>query len=307
MRKVVILLSDKRSGSTMFQRELCKHPDISTVDYSPHTYEETHHWLKAAVILNKAPETFMDGKVYRGYGSRKNAKTYLLDCIKSNDPDFKVPKDNRELVFNGWEALCERFAHPVFFEKSPQYPAQWSALSLMLEWIERTSFEVKIIAMTRNPLSVLYSAYELFHTNPEKRQYTWLNTQKNLLAFKELLPKECYYHVKYENIIKDPVEAFGKICDFIGLERCNEVGAKVHDQSLTKWADDRFFRLQLDDTVKQIAISFGYTDSELSNPIKPKIPMLDQMIRKTEGKLILAFSRLHHRFVKPIIIRLKKF
>jgi len=35
---VVILLSDKRSGSTMFQEELCKHPDVRHVDYTPHTY-----------------------------------------------------------------------------------------------------------------------------------------------------------------------------------------------------------------------------------------------------------------------------
>ena len=100
-RTVVILLSDKRSGSTMIQRELCKHPDIQTVAYSPHTYFETHHWLKGAVLLGRAPETFAGHKVYAGYGSRANARTYLIDCVKTNVPEFQVPEDDRRLVFAG--------------------------------------------------------------------------------------------------------------------------------------------------------------------------------------------------------------
>jgi len=94
-RSVVILLSDKRSGSTMLQEELCKHPDIQHVAYSPHTYFETHHWLKAAVLLGMPPQTFYGHRVYRGYGSKKNARTYLIDCVKRNVPDFSVPADDR--------------------------------------------------------------------------------------------------------------------------------------------------------------------------------------------------------------------
>jgi hypothetical protein len=67
MPTVIILLSDKRSGSTMFQNEICKHPDIQTVIYSPHTYLETHHWLKGAVLLGKSD--------YSGYGLKK---TFLI-------------------------------------------------------------------------------------------------------------------------------------------------------------------------------------------------------------------------------------
>ena len=62
-RTVVILLSDKRSGSTMLQDELCKHSDIQHVAYSPPTYFETHHWLKAAVLLGMPAKTYYGHRV----------------------------------------------------------------------------------------------------------------------------------------------------------------------------------------------------------------------------------------------------
>ena len=112
MKTVVILLSDKRSGSTMLQNALCSHEQIQTVNYSPHTYLETHHWLKAAVLLNKDKSLFSNGRQYKNYGSRKNARTYLEDELKGNLPGFIIPKDDNELVFQGWDALCEKFANP---------------------------------------------------------------------------------------------------------------------------------------------------------------------------------------------------
>jgi len=270
---VVILLSDKRSGSTMFQRELCKHPDIQTVAYSPHTYLETHHWLKGAVLLGVAPAAFAGGMVYPGYCSSENARAYLIDCIKRNVPEFQIPKDDRALVFDGWDALCDKFAQPVFFEKSPQLLAQWAGLSLLLEWIQQTRFKVKIIGLIRNPLSVQYSAFQLFHTDPAQRQYGWLEAQKNMLAFRSLLPPGDFFHVRYEAIIEQPNATFAAVCEFIGVAKFPEIGASVHSESLTKWKDDPYFTLRLDRTIKQIASAFGYREEDLENPIKPEPPL----------------------------------
>ncbi len=304
-KTVVILLSDKRSGSTMFQRELCKHPDIQTVAYSPHTYLETHHWLKGAVLLGMAPAAFAGGKVYPGYGSPANARTYLIDCVKRNVPEFQIPKDDRALVFEGWEALCENFAQPVFFEKSPQLLAQWAALSLLLEWIQQTSFEVKIIGLTRNPLSVQYSAFQLFHTDPSTRQYAWLETQKNLLAFRGLLPLGNFLHVKYEDIIEQPQATFAAVCEFIGVSRSPEIGANVHSESLVKWKDDPYFTLRLDPIVRQMAIGFGYRREDLENSLKPEPPWSIRFRKGWERVSKLTLARLKDRLLKPAVLWLR--
>lgn len=300
---VVILLSDKRSGSTMFQREMCRHPDVQTVKYSPHTYLETHHWLKGAVLLGMPPQLFAGGRVYDGYGSRANARAYLIDCIKGNVPDFQVPDDDRALVFEGWEALCRRFARPVFFEKSPQLLAQWAGLLLLWEWIRETTFRVRVIGLTRNPMAVMYSAFKQFHTDPQKRQFAWLETQKNLLAFQRLLPQEMFLHVRYEDLVTRPRETFAEVCRFIGIAECPQVGEGVCADALAKWKEDPYFTFQLHPAVQQIAFAFDYTPDEMENPPKPLPPLTYRLSRRWEAFFKLTLARTRYRLIKPLLLR----
>lgn len=303
MSKVVILLSDKRSGSTMLQEVLCRHPEISHVGYSPHTYYETHHWLKGAVLLGMAPETFSGGRTYSGYGSQANARAYLIDCVTKNVPEFRVPDDDKELVFQGWEALCKKFSKPVFFEKSPQYLANWASLSLLLEWLDSTEMDVKVIGLTRNPLSVQYSARELFHTNPESRQFGWLDLHKNLLALKTMLPSSSYLQLKYEDIIKKPSEELARTCRFIGVSEVDELCHFVHERSLNKWKSDPEFDMCLDETVKQMARNFGYSDEELDNPPKSGVSQTRKIGYYLNGRRKLIVARFRDRLVRPAILR----
>ncbi len=302
---VVILLSDKRSGSTMFQSELCKHPDIRHVEYSPHTYYETHHWLKAACILDMDPTLFAGGKRYRGYGGKKNARIYMEDCIIKNVPEFVIPADDRELVFSGWEALCKKYARPVFFEKSPQILAHKAALMLLLEWMQQTYYDVKIICLVRNPLSVLYSAEKLFYTDPEKRQYGWVKIYENLLRFQEKMDADKFLLCKYEDIIQHPIISFGKICNFIGVKSFSYVGDGVHDCSINKWETDPFFTVRLDESVKKMAYKLGYEDTELDNPVKKNPSLLHRIRRKTRGSANLLLSHLNDRLIIPLKLHKK--
>lgn len=304
-RTVVILLSDKRSGSTMFQQELCKHLDVQTVAYSPHTYLETHHWLKAAVMLGVSPELFSGKKVYRGYGTRQNARTYMEDCIRQNLPDFRIPTDHRELVFSGWEALCDRFATPVFFEKSPQFLAHWGCLELLLEWVEHTDFQVRVIGLTRNPLSVLYSAQELFHSDPEKRQYGWVEIHENLLRVQSRLTSKEFMLCRYEDIVQQPVQSFDNIARFIGVPKQADIGISIHASSVNKWASDKLFTIQLADSVKAMARRLNYTEDELENPEKPSPPLSYRISRRIEGAVRLSIARLKNQKLLPALLRLK--
>lgn len=300
---VVILLSDKRSGSTMFQDELCKHPEIQTVDYSPHTYLETHHWLKGTVLLDMPAKRDPGGALYAGYGSKANARTYSVDTLKGNVSDYVAPANNRELIFDGWEKLCETFAKPVFFEKSPQYLGFPASLDLIYEWTQQTSFQVKFIGLTRNPLGVQYSAWKLFHRTPKDRQFGWMELQQEMLDFEQKVGKRAFLHVQYENIIREPVETFTHICEFIGVEPNEEVGRAVHSQSLTKWVDDPFFTLQLAEPVKAMARRFGYSDDDLFNPPKPEPPLSHRTKKAFEGLYKSSKARIKDRILKPIMLR----
>ena len=299
---VVILLSDKRSGSTMFENELCKHPNIHHVAYSPHSYRETHHWLKAACMLNMPKSLFYGNRIYRGYGSRKAVRRYMIDCIRGNVPDFEIPQDDETIVFEGWNALCRKYAKPVFFEKSPQHPHHWAALDLMLKWAEADEFNVRFIGLVRNPMAVMYSALELFSTDPVERQFSWAHCYKNILAMKEMVGQNRFHLVRYEDLIERPQEVFGEVCEFIGVDRCGMLGEKVHQDSISKWMEDPAYTLKLHDSVVRVAMHFGYTKDDLYNPQKQGLTINRRIRRQIKGTLMLAKARLFDRIIKPIIL-----
>lgn len=303
---VVLLLSDKRSGSTILQQELCKHAGVKQVDYSPHTYEETQHWLKGAALLDMPGRLYYGHKVYPTYKNKAVARTYLVDEIKSNLPDFNCDISDRDLVFQGWEALCRKYAQPVFFEKSPQHIAQWAALSLMLEWIKTTEFRVKVVGLVRNPLSVLYSAEELFLSNPEVRQFGWMDMYHNLIVFREMIPSDKFHLVRYEDLIAKPVGEFGKILEFIGMPENDQIGRTVHDKSANKWRDDPRFTVRLHESVKQTARYFGYTDDELDNPVKPERPWSEKLANVIRHRRSRFNAIIKNQIIRPILLRLKR-
>ena len=110
----VILLSDKRSGSTQFERELPWHPEVQHANYCALSRNETHRWLKSAVALDQSARHFAAGRSDRDF---RSARALLVDQPQGNLPDFEIPDGDRRLVFEGWEAVCQQFAHPVVFEK----------------------------------------------------------------------------------------------------------------------------------------------------------------------------------------------
>ncbi len=226
----------------------------------------------------------------------------MIDCIRGNVPDFVVPDDDEALIYDGWEALCRKFAQPVFFEKSPQYPHHWGALSLLLKWAETTEYEVRFIGLIRNPMAVMYSAQELFYTNPSERQFGWASCYRNILTMRDMVGKEYFHLVRYEDLITRPKQIFGEIFNFIGLDRCDTIGDKVYARSIDKWREDTTFTLQLHTSVVQVAKHFGYEEHDLYNPPKPGLTSSEKSLRYVKGTLKLAKARLLARLVKPIII-----
>ena len=115
--KVIILLSDKRSGSTIFEEELCKHPDINHVVYTPHSYNETHYWLMAACMLGSPEQLFHGHRRHRSYGSSQQARRLLIDCIRGMFRISKYLKTTINLCLKAGK-LCADNLHTLFFLKN---------------------------------------------------------------------------------------------------------------------------------------------------------------------------------------------
>ena len=257
-------------------------------------------------MLGMPAQLFSGGRVYTGYGGTRNARTYMIDCLRGNVADFVVPEDDKELIFQGWEALCDTYCRPVFFEKSPQHLAHWASLSLLAEWISRTSKEVRIIGLIRNPLSVMHSAEERFGTPSSSRQFGWLEIYRNLLSFAAMLPPGAYLQLRYEDIVDNPTSQFSSVCDFVGVPPCDELGSAVHEKSIYKWKEDASFDLQLNQAVKQVAMHYGYSEEDLNNPVENVRPA-STFAGQDARRFFQAWpSRIKDRFVTPLSLRWRK-
>lgn len=232
------------------------------------------------------------------YGSRKAAKDLLIDLVQTNVPGFSVPESDEALIFSGWDALCGRYAQPIFFEKSPHHPHHPAALKLLLDWIYSTDYQVKVIGLVRNPMAVMYSALKLFNTNPTKRQFSWLSANQNILQIGEKLGSQKFTLVRYEDMVGAPQSFFTSICKFIEVECQEIIGRSVHDRSMKKWIEDSKYTLQIDPVVFEFAKNLGYEDEELVNPPKLKPGVLERAtseavleLRRTRSRIYNAYKR----------------
>jgi hypothetical protein len=194
--------------------------------------------------------------------------------------------------------LCATYARPVFFEKSPQIVAHTAALDLLFEWYQNTGFRVKFVFLVRNPMSIMYSAYQLFYTDPETRQYGWFNLMSNMLEFYRKIKDTDRIWLRYEDLVDNPISTFKTVQNFIGIPVVSNVGSEAHRESKKKWINDDNYGFQFNEDIKEFIYEIGYSDEDIFNPLgkKPKL----------SHKLWISLSRCvklpAHRFKNAILL-----
>lgn len=262
--KCVIVLSTKSSGSSAIQRLIGSLAGARHVRHTRHRESETLYWTKAASVLGRPQIKMLDSEVPI---PARRARRELVSFLRKNTHDFRIPADPRDMIFLGWEQLCESH-RPVFLEKSPHHLVQWSALELMLECEERLdSTEFLYIGLIRNPMDVLYSAWSRWRTFPEEAQFEWELAYRNLQRLREQL-KDRLVVVRYEDMVSD-LDALDPVIRFVGATRDQVPADYLHARSISKWKDDRDYGFKLAPSVREMARAFGYTAAEIHNPENP--------------------------------------
>lgn len=298
--KVILLLSDKRSGSTFFQEMFNRRPEISTVKYTPHSNGETHFWTMAAVLLDDRlmkKQVFL--RQYNGYGSVRSTRLLMHRLLEKNgvliDREIKHSDD----IFYYWEKLIECSGNHFFFEKSPQLLSSFSATLLLIKWLNFTRKEVFVIGLIRNPYAVLNSAYQLFHTNPEKRQFGWLDAYRNMYFIKGIFPYDYVSIVKYEDLVSTPEVIFKALSDKLGIEEWDRNSFSIIKQdSLDSWKSSSLLNNGLNQYVEILSNFVGYasrktsvSDKTFHNEYKPFLDRINRIRRA-------LFSRIYYRYLK---------
>lgn len=197
MIKPIFIFSLPRTGSTLLQKILSSHPQISTTP-------ETWVLLNLLSFLN-------EGGVVAEY-SHQTASKALLDTIndlpKGKTDYFSILK---ETVYALYEKLAS--ADSLYFlDKTPRY-------HLIVDSIQEIfQEEGKYIVLWRHPLAVVAS---MLSFRPPWNLYDWyIDLYKgfnNLFAFSQK-QKASILSLNYESLVKNPTGTLEKVCDFLEIE-----------------------------------------------------------------------------------------
>jgi len=230
------------------------------VEKTRHNEHETLYWSKAASLLARPQEKMLDSEVPL---APERARADLLALLRDNLGSVPASSDERDLVWRGWRALCERFA-PLFVEKSPHHLHQWSALELLIECMD-ASPEIAFLAigLVRNPVDVVHSSWRRWGSQPEANQHEWLRAARNLQRLDGALGPRLVL-LRYEDMVREPARLdFAHA--FAGVPRSPESRGYLHRDSIQKWRRDPEFRFALASPVRDLALAFGYRPEDLAS------------------------------------------
>ncbi|MDJ0806787.1 MAG: sulfotransferase [Gammaproteobacteria bacterium] len=262
--KNIIILSEKSSGSSACQNLLAKFADVQHVSKTRHYENETLYWTKAASILDLHQLKMVDSEVPL---EPEKARADLIALMKDNVDDYIPANDNKELIMQGWKHLCKKHS-PIFLEKSPHHLCQWSAIELILEFInEVDDVDVLLIGLIRNPMDTIYSQYSRWKSPPDKVEQQWIVAYENLLKLQGILGKQLVV-IRYEDMVSS-LETMKPVFGFCGVSVDDADETYFHQKSLQKWKHDKLFGFSLSNEAVELAEKYGYQRDELINETHP--------------------------------------
>jgi Sulfotransferase family len=282
--KCILILSAKSSGSSALQALLCEFSNGRHVRHTRHAEYETLYWTKAASILRLPQVHLPDSEVPI---PPEPALLDLHTLLKQNVPGIVLPADNRQLIFEGWRALCMAHA-PVYVEKSPHHLHQWSCLQLMIDASRcLPDVDFHFIGLVRNPMDVVYSAWSRWRLPPEAFQHHWRTAYENLERLQQLVGNRLTT-VRYEDFAGARQTA-SLLLHRLGMDVMPGADQFIHGHSRSQWRTDPGFGFRLDDKVLGVAIRFGYAEDEIVNQRRLTWP-----IRRTASRV------LHRTISQPV-------
>jgi hypothetical protein len=239
---LVFLISQPRSGSTLLQKLLSQNSLIHT---------QSEPWL----MLHPAYSLKGTG-VYAEYNKELEKKAFsgFIDNLPNGGRKVYIQKI-RDMYLSLYDEYLKGTEH-YFLDKTPRYYFIWKELQEIYP-------NAKYIILRRNPISVLYSIIMTWNTEKWFRLYEYKHDLKTAISsLIEMTKHEVGHHVKYEEIVENPLSELRKLSTYIGIPFRKrmlsynnnekwEYGDKDYISSQTKISSDRMNLWEKSDVSQQ--------------------------------------------------------
>ena len=195
--KPIFLVSLPRSGSTLLQKLLMSHVEISS-------HAET--WIALPIIYSRKKNGFKAeyGQI-QAYNAYQNVKISLQKNFVSDDDII------RKYLMSIYQELSNETTY--FLDKTPRY-------YYILDELHRIFPEAKFIYLHRNPLSIYSSMVDAFYKGNKRcldRLSNDLILGSNYIAKAYQKYSSKAISVKYESLIGNPNIILSDICKYLNL------------------------------------------------------------------------------------------
>lgn len=218
--KLIFLISQPRSGSTLLQSVLAGHPQIGTLE---------EPWLllyPLYALRDRGVEAEFDARLARG------ALLNFLSTVGRSERDYLalLRRHALELYDFGRQTTQREF----FLDKTPRY---YFIVDEILELFPRA----KIIFLLRNPLAVLASILELWKAQGwDIVELFSTNARHDLLTAPRLITDALGRHstqvevIRYEQLVETPEREVKRLCASIGIPYSEAMLTYNPDRAMSK-------------------------------------------------------------------------
>jgi hypothetical protein len=211
---MIFVIGSPRSGSTMLQRMLGSHADIYTHP-EPHIVTPLAH-LGFYANVEKAP--------YDHINAAEAIREYVDDLPGGSADYYDACTAYLDVLYG---RMIDKSGKKMMLDKTPAY-------GLVLPFLSRVYKNAKFIVLTRHPLAIFSSYAKSFFDGDYDAALSFNNIVGRYVPALAVFLRQKdvpFYHVKYEDLVKNPEAEMASIFNFLGLpnqEDAVEYGRHSH-------------------------------------------------------------------------------
>jgi hypothetical protein len=221
--RMVFVISPPRSGSTMLQRMLGSHSQIYSHP-EPHIVTPLAH-LGYYATVDKAP--------YDHINAAEAVREYVEELPGKEEDYLDACRAYLDVLYG---RMADKSGRKMMLDKTP-------ANALVLPFLSRVYPAARYVVLTRHPLAILSSYAGSFFEGDYDAAVTFNDVLGRYVPAMAKFLRERpapVYHIRYEDLVKQPEAKMAEIFAFLGLP--NEEGAVdygKHDHVVKSYGDPK--------------------------------------------------------------------